>query len=119
MSSVLAIASLAFSFCFVSVTAFCWFCVRTIRGKSLGYTAGNAIVCRDDREIYEQKARLTFAGAYSQREIATAAGCSRGLVVKVQKALRLCNIDAKAALPMSEQEPRGPSSRGSFVRRLA
>lgn len=29
------------------------------------------------------------------------------MVVKVQKALRLCNIDAEAALSMSEQELRG------------
>lgn len=66
----------------------------------------------EPRFSYKEVTRLTFAGGYSQREIATAAGCSSGSVAMVQKALRVCGIDAETALGMSEQELRGLLTRG-------
>lgn len=57
--------------------------------------------------VYKEVARLTFAGGYSQREIAKAAGCSTGSVSNIQRRIRERGIDAEAASGMSEQELRG------------
>ena len=66
----------------------------------------------EPRFSYKEVARLTFAGGYSQRDIAAAAGCSTGSVVNVQRAMRSCGIDAETALGISEQELRGLLTRG-------
>ena len=60
---------------------------------------------------YREIARLTFGGGYSQREIASAAGCSPASVANIQKRIKATGIDASAALEMGEQELRGLLSR--------
>ena len=60
---------------------------------------------------YREIARLTFGGGYSQREIASAAGCSPASVANIQRRIKATGIDAPAALEMGEQELRGPLSR--------
>ena len=59
------------------------------------------------RISYREIVRLTVAGGYSQREIASCANCSTGTVSNVQKRMRSSGIDDKTALSMSESELRG------------
>ena len=56
---------------------------------------------------YRDIVRLTFAGTYTQREIALAAGCSIGSVANVQTRIRASGIDKESALKLSEDELRG------------
>ncbi|WP_165046361.1 IS21 family transposase [Adlercreutzia sp. ZJ138] len=56
---------------------------------------------------YKEIVRLTLAGGYSQREIASAAACSIGTVCNVQRKVRLLGLDSPTAEGMSEKELRG------------
>ena len=59
------------------------------------------------RISYREIVRLTVAGGYSQREIASCANCSTGTVSNVQKRMRSSGIDDQTALSMNESELRG------------
>lgn len=56
---------------------------------------------------YKEAVRLTLSGAYSQREIAKAVGCSPSTAARIQKLLRESGLDGDEALKMSEAELRG------------
>ena len=56
---------------------------------------------------YKEIVRLTVAGGYSQREIASSANCSTGTVSNVQSRMRSLGIDDDTALSMNENELRG------------
>ncbi len=56
---------------------------------------------------YKEIIRLTLAGGYTQREIASAANCSAGTVQNVRKRFDASGLDGPTALEMSEAELRG------------
>lgn len=49
----------------------------------------------------------SFRGLSSKSMLATTAECSKGAVSKVQRRLKMWDIEVEAALGMSEQELRG------------